>query len=85
MALDSPRIGYVDTQAGNEIVIFGESNKIFDIPITKIQSTGRNVLIDLTNNDDEVGEKYQVKQNTLLSILPNINSLISSQQILYYI
>ena len=66
MALDSPHIGHVVKETDHNIVIFGENNERFDIPISEIKTTGRNVLIGLTMS--EVYEKYFVNRNSPLPV-----------------
>lgn len=66
MALDSPHIGHVVKETDHNLVIFGEHNDRFDIPISEIQTTGRNVLIGLTIN--EISDKYLVNRNTPLPV-----------------
>jgi sporulation protein YlmC with PRC-barrel domain len=58
MALDAAHIGHVVRETEDKIVIFGEGNDRYDIPKSQIQTTGRNVLIDL--NLSEIAEKYKV-------------------------
>jgi adenylate cyclase len=61
MALDSPYIGHVIRETDDKIVVFGEKNERYDIPKSKIQTTGRNVLIGLSL--DEISKKYKVKHD----------------------
>jgi sporulation protein YlmC with PRC-barrel domain len=62
MALDAPHIGHVVKETDHNLVIFGENNERFDIPISEIKTTGRNVLIGLTMR--EIYEKYFVNRNS---------------------
>ena len=66
MALDSPHIGHVVKETDHNIVIFGENNERFDIPISEIKTTGRNVLIGL--NMDDIYKKYLVNRNSPLPV-----------------
>jgi sporulation protein YlmC with PRC-barrel domain len=61
MALDAPHIGDVIRETEDKIVIFGEGNDRYAIPKSQIQTTGRNVLIDL--NLSEIVEKYKVNRD----------------------
>jgi hypothetical protein len=45
MALDSPHIGHVGRETDDKIVVFGDGKERYDIPLSEIQTTGRNVLI----------------------------------------
>jgi sporulation protein YlmC with PRC-barrel domain len=66
MALDASHIGHVVKETDHNLVIFGENNEGFDIPISEIKTTGRNVLIGLTMK--EVYEKYLVNRNSPLPV-----------------
>ncbi len=66
MALDAPHIGHVVKETDHNLVIFGENNERFDIPLSEIKTTGRNVLIGLTMR--EVYEKYFVNRNSPLPV-----------------
>jgi sporulation protein YlmC with PRC-barrel domain len=61
MALDTPHIGYVVRETPDKIVVFGERDERFDIPISEIQTVSRNVLIGL--NFDEIAKKYSIKRD----------------------
>lgn len=50
-ALDEPNVGYVVRETPDKIIVFGEKNERFDIPIEKIQQVGANVLIGLNFSD----------------------------------
>jgi hypothetical protein len=50
MALDAPHIGYIVRETNDKIVVFGEGDERYDIPISAIRSASRNVLIDLPLN-----------------------------------
>jgi sporulation protein YlmC with PRC-barrel domain len=47
MALDAPHIGHVVVETDDKIVVFGGGKDRYDISISEIQTTGRNVLIGL--------------------------------------
>ena len=64
IALDSPHIGFVVRETSDKIVVFGERNERFDIPISEIQTVSKNVLIGL--NLDEIAKKYTVKRDAPL-------------------
>jgi sporulation protein YlmC with PRC-barrel domain len=66
MALDTPHIGHVVKETDNQVVVFGERNERFDIPISEIRTTGRNVLIGLTIN--EIQDKYLVNRNSPIPV-----------------
>lgn len=66
MALDAPHIGHVVKETDHNLVIFGENNERFDIPISEIKTTGRNVLIGLTMR--EIYEKYFVNRNSPIPV-----------------
>lgn len=58
MALDTPHIGHVVRETDDKIVVFGDGKERYDIPVSEIQTTGRNVLIGLTFH--EIMKKYRV-------------------------
>ncbi|HEX5904662.1 MAG TPA: hypothetical protein VFY50_01300 [Candidatus Nitrosocosmicus sp.] len=62
-ALDEPNVGYVVRETPDKIVVFGEKNERFDIPIKEIQQVGANVLIGLNFNDLR---KYAVRRDAPL-------------------
>jgi sporulation protein YlmC with PRC-barrel domain len=64
MALDTPHIGHVVRETDEKIVVFGDSKERYDIPITEIQTTGRNVLIGLTFH--EIMKKYRIEREAPL-------------------
>lgn len=59
-ALDSPDIGRVVRESPDKIVVFGDKNTRYDIPISEINQVGANVLINL--NLAEIEEKYSVNR-----------------------
>src|SRR5215217_1653641 len=64
MALDAPHIGHVVRETDDKIVVFGGGKERYDIAITEIQTTGRNVLIGL--NFDDIIKKYKVPREAPL-------------------
>jgi sporulation protein YlmC with PRC-barrel domain len=64
IALDAPHIGFVVRETPDKIVVFGEKNDRFDIPITEIQHVSKNVLIGL--NYDDIIKKYKVQRDAPL-------------------
>ncbi len=74
MALDSPHIGHVVRETDDKIVVFGVVKKErYDIPLSEIQTTGRNVLIGLNFND--IVKKYKVPREAPLPTHRKIPSL----------
>jgi sporulation protein YlmC with PRC-barrel domain len=49
--LDNPDIGFVVRETPDKIVIFGEKNERYDVPISKIQQVGANVLLGLNSSE----------------------------------
>ena len=64
LALDAPHIGFVVRETPDKIVVFGEQNQRFDIPIPEIQTVSKNVLIGL--NFADIANKYKVDRNAPL-------------------
>lgn len=64
IALDAPHIGYVVRETPDKIVVFGEKNDRFDIPISEIQHVSKNVLIGL--NFGDIIKKYKVSRDAPL-------------------
>jgi len=64
MALDAPHIGFVVRETPDKIVVFGEKNERYDIPISEIQHVSKNVLIGL--NFSDIANKYKVDRNAPL-------------------
>ncbi len=50
-ALDEPNVGYVVRETPDKIIVFGEKNERYDIPIKDIEQVGANVLIGLNFAD----------------------------------
>ena len=50
-ALDEPNVGYVVRETPDKIIVFGEKNERYDIPIKEIEQVGANVLIGLNSSD----------------------------------
>ena len=71
MALDSPHIGHVVKETDDKIVVFGGWNERYDIPISEIQTTGRNVLIGLNFHD--IAKEYKVDRESPLPTSKPIN------------
>jgi sporulation protein YlmC with PRC-barrel domain len=66
LALDYPYIGYVVRETYDQIVVFGEGNKRYDIPLSEIKFVSKNVLVGL--NLLHIEQKYKKSRN---SPLPN--------------
>ena len=64
MALDAPHIGFVVRETPDKIVVFGEKNERYDIPISEIQHVSKNVLIGL--NFSDIANKYKMDRNAPL-------------------
>ncbi len=62
-ALDEPNVGFVVRETPDKIVVFGEKNERFDIPIKEIEQVGANVLIGM--KFDEL-RKYAVSRDSPL-------------------
>ena len=63
-ALDAPHIGFVVRETDDEIVVFGDGKIRYDIPISEIRTTGKNVLIGLDLL--EIEKKYKVDRDAPL-------------------
>jgi sporulation protein YlmC with PRC-barrel domain len=59
-ALDDPNVGFVVRETPDKIIVFGERNERYDIPISNIQQVGANVLLGLYYNDLQ---KYSVPRD----------------------
>ena len=57
-ALDVPDIGHVVRETPDKIIVFGGGDERYDIPISKVQQVGANVLIGLRMYD--IVTKYKV-------------------------
>jgi sporulation protein YlmC with PRC-barrel domain len=64
IALDVPHIGFVVRETPDKIVVFGEKNERFDVPISEIQHVSKNVLIGLKY--DDIAKKYKVPRDAPL-------------------
>jgi sporulation protein YlmC with PRC-barrel domain len=64
LALDDPHIGQVIRETNDQIVVFGDRNKRYDIPISEIKFVSKNVLVGL--NSLEIEQKYRVDRNSPL-------------------
>lgn len=71
MALDAPHIGHVVRETDDKIVVFGGWSERYDIPISEIQTTGRNVLIGLNFHD--IAKRYKVDRDAQLPTSRPIN------------
>lgn len=71
MALDIPHIGHVVRETDDKIVVFGDGKERYDIPVSEIQTTGRNVLIGLTFH--EIMKKYRVAREEPLPTSRPVN------------
>ena len=71
MALDAPHIGHVVRETDDKIVVFGGWNERYDIPVSEIQTSGRNVLIGLNFHD--IAKKYKVDREEPLPTSRPIN------------
>jgi len=61
--LDNPNIGFVVRETPDKIVIFGEKNERYDVPISKIQQVGANVLLGL---DSSALREYSISRDAPL-------------------
>ena len=64
MALDEPHIGFVVRETPDKIVVFGEKNERYDIPISEIQHVSKNVLVGL--NFSDIVKKYKMDRDATL-------------------
>ena len=64
MALDEPHIGFVVRETPDKIVVFGEKNERYDIPISEIQHVSKNVLVGL--NFPDIVKKYKMDRDAPL-------------------
>src|SRR6476620_8852442 len=64
MALDAPHIGFVVRETPDKIVVFGEKNERYDIPISDIHHVSKNVLIG--RNFSDIANKYKMDRNAPL-------------------
>jgi sporulation protein YlmC with PRC-barrel domain len=71
MALDTPHIGHVVRETDDKIVVFGGGKERYDIPVSEIQTTGRNVLIGLTLH--EIMKRYRVTREAPLTTSRPLN------------
>jgi adenylate cyclase len=78
IALDAPHIGFVVRETADRIVVFGERNERYDIPISEIQTVSKNVLIGL--NFSDIITKYKVDRDAPLPIGKSIDKLAKEQE-----
>jgi sporulation protein YlmC with PRC-barrel domain len=71
MALDTPHIGHVVRETDDKIVVLGDGKERYDIPVSEIQTTGRNVLIGLTLH--EIMKRYRVTREAPLTTSRPLN------------
>lgn len=64
IALDAPHVGFVVRETPQLIVVFGERNERYDIPVSKIQHVSKNVLVGL--NFSEITKMYKVSRESPL-------------------
>jgi hypothetical protein len=64
IASDDPHIGQVIRETHDQIVVFGDRNKRYDILISEIKFVIKNVLVGL--NSSETEHKYRVDRNSPL-------------------
>ena len=64
LALDDPHIGQVIRETHDQIVVFGDRSKRYDIPISEIKFVSKNVLVGL--NRSEIEQRYKVDRNSPL-------------------
>jgi sporulation protein YlmC with PRC-barrel domain len=60
-SLDDPNVGHVVRETPDKIIVFGEQNKRYDIPISEIQQVGANVLIGLELS--KIESQYSVNRD----------------------
>jgi sporulation protein YlmC with PRC-barrel domain len=60
-SLDDPDLGHVVRETPDKIVVFGDKNERYDIPISEIKQVGANVLIGLSFS--EIEKKYKVSRS----------------------
>ena len=47
MALDSPHIGHVVKETDHNLVILGDNDERFDVPISKAREVNNNLVLDM--------------------------------------
>lgn len=73
LALDYPYIGYVAQETYDQIVVFGEGNKRYDIPLSEIKFVSKNVLVGLDLS--QIEQKYKKNRNSPLPNGKDIHSI----------
>ncbi|MGD1838937.1 MAG: hypothetical protein ACPKPY_12880 [Nitrososphaeraceae archaeon] len=63
-ALDDLNVGYVAKETKHQIVVFGEKNKRYDIPVEKIKMVSKNVLVDMKIY--QIEKNYEIERNAPL-------------------
>jgi hypothetical protein len=61
IAPGAPHIGFVVRETPDKIVVLGEQNDRFDVPISEIQHVSKNVLIGL--NYDDIVKRFKVSRD----------------------
>jgi sporulation protein YlmC with PRC-barrel domain len=79
LALDYPYIGYVVQETIDQIVVFGEGNKRYDIPLSEIKFVSKNVLVGL--NLLHIEQKYKKNRNSPLPNGKDIHSIKTNSHI----
>lgn len=50
-SLDEPNVGFVARETSDKIIVFGEKNEWFDVPVKEIRQVGSNVLLGIKYSD----------------------------------
>lgn len=79
LALDYPYIGYVVQETYDQIVVFGEGNKRYDIPLSEIKFVSKNVLVGL--NLSQIEQKYKTNRNSPLPNGKDIHSIKTNSNV----
>ena len=79
LALDYHYIGYVVQETIDQIVVFGEGNKRYDIPLSEIKFVSKNVLVGL--NLLHIEQKYKKSRNSPLPNGKDIHSIKTNSHI----
>ena len=79
LALDYPHIGYVAQETYDKIVVFGEGNKRYDIPLSEIKFVSKNVLVGLDLS--QIEQKYKKNRNSPLPNGKDIHSIKTNSSV----
>jgi hypothetical protein len=79
LALDYPYIGYVAQETYDQIVVFGEGNKRYDIPLSEIKFVSKNVLVGLDLS--QIEQKYKKNRNSPLPNGKDIHSIKTNSNV----